>query len=177
MNREQPREAPDGVAGPLGEVPERLNGLVSKTSVVQATGGSNPSLSARTSEPPYGPYRTDQGGPGPSRKAQQRTGEVSEWLKEHAWKACKSATASRVRIPPSPPSSRGAATVSGPPSRMARRIGILTPRGHSGKSADGPGPERWIGFEPGQAGNGAALRTATHARGSRAHRYRRQSLR
>ena len=31
-----------------GEVPERLNGLVSKTSVVQATGGSNPSLSATT---------------------------------------------------------------------------------------------------------------------------------
>ena len=24
--------------------------------------------------------------------------EVSEWLKEHAWKACKSVTASRVRL-------------------------------------------------------------------------------
>ena len=31
-------------------------------------------------------------------------GEVSEWLKEHAWKVCKRLnTASRVRIPPSPP--------------------------------------------------------------------------
>ena len=31
-------------------------------------------------------------------------GEVSEWLKEHAWKVCKRLnTASRVRIPLSPP--------------------------------------------------------------------------
>lgn len=30
-------------------------------------------------------------------------GEVSEWLKEHAWKACRRATVSRVRIPSSPP--------------------------------------------------------------------------
>ena len=31
-------------------------------------------------------------------------GEVSEWLKEHAWKVCKRLIpASRVRIPPSPP--------------------------------------------------------------------------
>src|SRR5690606_25686969 len=31
-------------------------------------------------------------------------GEVSEWLKEHAWKVCKRfIAASRVRIPPSPP--------------------------------------------------------------------------
>ena len=31
-------------------------------------------------------------------------GEVSEWLKEHAWKVCKRLNpASRVRIPPSPP--------------------------------------------------------------------------
>src|SRR3954470_21833049 len=33
-----------------------------------------------------------------------RRGEVSEWLKEHAWKVCKRLIpASRVRIPPSPP--------------------------------------------------------------------------
>ena len=30
-------------------------------------------------------------------------GEVAEWLKAHAWKACKRATVSRVRIPFSPP--------------------------------------------------------------------------
>jgi hypothetical protein len=28
---------------------------------------------------------------------------VSEWLKEHAWKACVGVTLPRVRIPPSPP--------------------------------------------------------------------------
>ena len=31
-------------------------------------------------------------------------GEVSEWPKEHAWKACVGVTPPRVRIPPSPPS-------------------------------------------------------------------------
>ncbi len=30
-------------------------------------------------------------------------GEVAEWLKAHAWKACKEATLSWVRIPFSPP--------------------------------------------------------------------------
>ena len=30
-------------------------------------------------------------------------GEVSEWLKEHAWKACVPAMVPRVRIPLSPP--------------------------------------------------------------------------
>jgi hypothetical protein len=30
-------------------------------------------------------------------------GEVSEWPKEHAWKACVGVTPPRVRIPPSPP--------------------------------------------------------------------------
>src|SRR4029078_9539710 len=30
-------------------------------------------------------------------------GEVSEWLKEHAWKACVGETLPWVRIPPSPP--------------------------------------------------------------------------
>ena len=31
-----------------------------------------------------------------------KKGEVSEWLKEHAWKVCIWETVSRVRIPPSP---------------------------------------------------------------------------
>src|SRR5690606_35641575 len=31
-------------------------------------------------------------------------GELSEWLKEHAWKVCIGETLSRVRIPHSPPS-------------------------------------------------------------------------
>ena len=30
-------------------------------------------------------------------------GEVSEWLKEHAWKVCIRSNVSRVRIPLSPP--------------------------------------------------------------------------
>ncbi len=35
--------------------------------------------------------------------ASKRSGEVSERLKEHAWKACIRETVSWVRIPPSPP--------------------------------------------------------------------------
>jgi hypothetical protein len=35
-----------------------------------------------------------------------RNGEVSEWLKEHAWKVCIQEIVSRVRIPPSPPYSK-----------------------------------------------------------------------
>ena len=34
---------------------------------------------------------------------QKIKGEVAEWLKAHAWKACKRETVSRVRIPLSPP--------------------------------------------------------------------------
>ncbi len=33
-------------------------------------------------------------------------GEVAEWLKAHAWKACKGVTLSWVRIPFSPPSNK-----------------------------------------------------------------------
>ena len=33
----------------------------------------------------------------------KKLGEVAEWLKAHAWKACKGATLSWVRIPFSPP--------------------------------------------------------------------------
>lgn len=32
-----------------------------------------------------------------------QSGEVSEWLKEHAWKVCILERVSRVRIPSSPP--------------------------------------------------------------------------
>ncbi len=35
--------------------------------------------------------------------AQIGHGEVSEWLKEHAWKACSREIVTWVRIPPSPP--------------------------------------------------------------------------
>ena len=33
-------------------------------------------------------------------------GEVAEWLKAHAWKACKGEALSWVRIPFSPPSNK-----------------------------------------------------------------------
>jgi hypothetical protein len=36
-------------------------------------------------------------------KDEIQEGEVSEWLKEHAWKVCIPERVSRVRIPPSPP--------------------------------------------------------------------------
>ena len=36
--------------------------------------------------------------------ATKKYGEVSEWLKEHAWKVCIRVSVSRVRTPPSPPS-------------------------------------------------------------------------
>ena len=35
-------------------------------------------------------------------RPRQPVGEVSEWPKEHAWKACVRVTVPRVRIPPSP---------------------------------------------------------------------------
>ncbi len=125
-----------------GEVPEWLNGLVSKTSVGQPTGGSNPSLSAILER---GAHNNEQ------------VGEVSERLNEHAWKACVSATAPGVRIPPSPPFSR-------PP----WGLGVESRR--ASEPGGGPGPMRWVGFEPGQAGNGAALRASSQARGARALR-------
>ena len=37
------------------------------------------------------------------RKKWNISGEVAEWLKAHAWKACKGVTLSWVRIPFSPP--------------------------------------------------------------------------
>ena len=53
--------------------------------------GSNPSLSATMRE-----ARAE-------RATKKLPGEVSEWLKEHGWKPCKHESASRVRIPLSPP--------------------------------------------------------------------------
>ena len=38
--------------------------------------------------------------------ATEKYGEVSEWLKEHAWKVCIRESVSRVRTPPSPPYSK-----------------------------------------------------------------------
>jgi len=37
-------------------------------------------------------------------------GEVSEWLKEHAWNACVRESVPWVRIPPSPPFINGCVT-------------------------------------------------------------------
>ena len=42
--------------------------------------------------------------PAPSERSESR-GEMSEWLKEHAWKACVGETLPWVRIPLSPPNS------------------------------------------------------------------------
>src|SRR6185503_4893842 len=41
-------------------------------------------------------------------KTAKLPGEMSEWLKEHGWKPCKHESASRVRIPLSPPVSLSA---------------------------------------------------------------------
>jgi hypothetical protein len=40
-------------------------------------------------------------------------GEMSEWLKEHAWKACVGETLPRVRIPLSPPPHAGSSREEG----------------------------------------------------------------
>ena len=62
----------------------------------KGTEGSNPSLSANVAEHAE-PVTV------PRRAAERADpGEVSEWLKEHAWKVCIGETLSRVRIPPSP---------------------------------------------------------------------------
>ena len=65
-------------------------------------------------------------------------GEVSEWLKEHAWKACVSATAPRVRIPPSPPSAASRVMTTERETRARRRV-----RSHAvGRVRTGSGRER-----------------------------------
>src|SRR5579863_8311195 len=45
--------------------------------------------------------------------ARYRSGEVSEWLKEHAWKVCILERVSRVRIPPSPQDRIGVPAIGG----------------------------------------------------------------
>src|SRR6187401_1115984 len=52
-------------------------------------------------------------------------GEMSEWLKEHAWKACVGETLPRVRIPLSPPTF-ALARLSG--ARRLQASARLTPR-------------------------------------------------
>ena len=42
---------------------------------------------------------------------QNINGEVAEWLKAHAWKACKGEILSWVRIPFSPPSNKPIFTI------------------------------------------------------------------
>src|SRR6185436_7358868 len=56
--------------------------------------------SALTAPTPTGPAPSE-----PSRARGESRGEMSEWLKEHAWKACVGETLPRVRIPLSPPNS------------------------------------------------------------------------
>src|SRR6266850_788503 len=63
---------------------------------------------------------------------------MSEWLKEHAWKACVGETLPRVRIPLSPPSnlfssatswrctSNGRSSRGGPTTRPAMKYGFQT---------------------------------------------------
>jgi hypothetical protein len=47
----------------------------------------------------------------------ESNGEMSEWLKEHAWKACVGETLPRVRIPLSPPTFAAL--------KLAKREGVL----------------------------------------------------
>ena len=44
----------------------------------------------------------------------RKLGEVAEWSKAHAWNACRRATVSRVRIPPSPPLPGNSPSISWP---------------------------------------------------------------
>ncbi len=74
------------ICSPRGEVPEWSNGAVSKTVDLSRVPGFE-SLPLRQ----FFVIAIENG-------------EVSEWPKEHAWKACVGATPPRVRIPPSPPS-------------------------------------------------------------------------
>ena len=87
---------------PQGEVSERLNELVSKTRVWATA----PGVQIPPSPPPQPPMQIgsvclyNRAIPV---SAGRTTGEMSEWLKEHAWKACVWVTAPRVQIPLSPP--------------------------------------------------------------------------
>ena len=63
------------------------------------------------------------GAPPPVTTVVITSGEMSEWLKEHAWKACVGETLPRVRIPLSPPALPQSAD---PPGRSARSIAPRT---------------------------------------------------
>src|SRR5262245_39687466 len=56
--------------------------------------------------------------PAPSERSESR-GEMSEWLKEHAWKACVGETLPWVRIPLSPPAFAPSALRLGQPFGLA----------------------------------------------------------
>ncbi len=57
-----------------------------------------------------------------------RRGEMTEWLKVHAWKACVGETLPRVRIPLSPPHSRSARTCRSEPASGTPRLSPLRAR-------------------------------------------------
>jgi hypothetical protein len=57
----------------------------------------------RYAMPPGGSGAQSEASCGFQRSAALSDGEVAEWLKAHAWKACLGETLTRVRIPPSPP--------------------------------------------------------------------------
>ncbi len=87
---------------PQGEVSERLNELVSKTRVWATA----PGVQIPPSPPPQPPMLIGRAclyNRAIPVSAGRTTGEMSEWLKEHAWKACVWVTAPRVQIPLSPP--------------------------------------------------------------------------
>ena len=52
-------------------------------------------------------------------------GEVAEWLKAHAWKACRQATVSRVRIPVSPPESQKILSIPGIDCSACRPVHLI----------------------------------------------------
>ena len=87
-----------------GEMRERLNRAVSKTVVdVSSTEGSNPSLSVTGVPENFTNKRAGRrNSQGNLRPVLRRTGEMTEWPKVHAWKACVLVRVPRVRIPLSP---------------------------------------------------------------------------
>ncbi len=112
LSQRTERIPPRGCVG--GEVPERLNGLVSKTRVSSRASGVRippsppflfPPPAVRMHAPGLGRGLRVHGLPRARQlRAERVFGEVSEWLKEHAWKACVSVSpAPWVQIPPSPP--------------------------------------------------------------------------
>ena len=58
------------------------------------------------SAPGKGAGVCDKSAAGRSQTVDFKDGEMSEWLKEHAWKACVGETLPWVRIPLSPPTFR-----------------------------------------------------------------------